>query len=183
MYQFKCNNFKNSFELTVWWICLSHWWNWGLIRLMEDEACHCRIGIHVITIWIIWGTSANSTCTLFSLHTSLPPQFFIWLGVELRMWVEGQEGLEISYVVCDIFHWQSLVWEIVFLLFPDFLVTKDRAGIQGCFILCCCSGIMPLGSWTFQPAWNQTVKWLISFWAPLFQFSSTNISFSIFPRA
>lgn len=76
-YQFKCNSFKNFFELIVCWICLSHWWNWDLTRLKwRKKRNTCQPFGH-------WGTSMNYACALFSLCTSPPPQVFhlAWGGV------------------------------------------------------------------------------------------------------
>ena len=47
------------------------------------------------------------------------------------MWVGGQRGLEISYTVFDICHWESLALEFVLLLFPDFLVTRYQSWYSG----------------------------------------------------
>lgn len=89
----------------------------------------------------------------------------------------GQRGLEISYTVFDICHWQSLALRVCFAAFPRLSGKLDiRAGIQDCFMSCSCSGIITFGSWPSQPAWNQ-----IGIWTSLFQFSQTLVSFPFLP--
>lgn len=119
--------------------------------------------------------------TFPSAHLPSPISFLPGLGwSEECGWRDRRVQKSMIYVTCSIGNYWSK--RLFSCFFPPFLVTKDRAGIQDYFILCCCSGIMPFGSWPSQPAWNQIVKRLICLWVFLFQLSFTSVS-SIFPRA
>ena len=165
----------------------SHWWKWDLISQMAEEACHHRVGIHDITIWIIWGTSADyrlHVYTFLSTHLSSPFSFhLVWGGV--RNVGGGTERFR--NLLCHMWYIPLAITHLrdCFPAFPRLSGTQDRAGIQDCFILCCDSGIMPFGSWTVQPAWNQIVKWLICFELSFFSFLLPIFPFPFFlgPRA
>lgn len=89
---------------------------------------------------------------------------------EVRNVGEGTEMF--GNLLCWICYIPMVITEIVFLPFSDFLVIKDRAGIRDCFITAAALGLfIPFGKWSSQPAWNQIVKWFISFPASLFQLS------------
>lgn len=98
---------------------------------MDEGDCHHRGKVHDIIIWIIWIIlqTAQVHFPLCMLFLSSPISFS---PGEARNVGEGTEMF--GNLLCCICYIPKVITEIVFLPFSDFLVIKDRAGIQDCFI-------------------------------------------------